>query len=130
MTRLAAGFALVLFLLIVLADTRNLGPLLAVYDFPYGDKISHVVLYGGLTLIAALAAVRSSTREPLRAVLLVSAVMVLLVSLEELSQFAFPARRPDLLDLVASYAGIAWFGALALVIAEVQRATRAPQRIA
>ena len=51
--------------------------------------------------------------------------MLLLVSLEELSQLMFPARRPDWIDLAASYAGIGWFACLALFILELRRLNQA-----
>ena len=129
MIRLATGFALVIAVLIFLADTRNLGPLMVLYDFPYGDKVGHVLLYGGLTFFACLAVYRAPAREPWRAAILVTGAMLVLVSLEELSQLFFPARKPDLFDLLASYGGVLWFATLALVIGELQRSGRSLQRI-
>jgi hypothetical protein len=122
--RIAFAFAAFLALLIVLADTRNLGPLYLVYDFPYGDKAGHFVLFGMLTLLANLAVMQIRGRASAASVLVVCGAMLVLVSLEELSQLAFPARTVDAFDLAASYAGIAWFGSLSVFIAEWRRATR------
>jgi VanZ family protein len=128
--RLALGFAAFIALLIVLADTRNLGPLYVFYDFPYGDKVGHVVLYGTLMLLSSLALMQFRGGASSRSVLMVGGAMVVLVSLEELSQLMFPARTVDLLDLAASYTGIAWFGCLSLFVAEWRRASTRPVRIA
>ncbi len=121
MIRLALAFAAFIGLLSILADTRNLGPLMMAYDFPYGDKIGHIVLYGTLTLLVNLAVYQLRGRSSTRSVLTVSGVMLMLVSLEELSQLMFPARTVDWLDLAASYIGVSYFACLSLFIIEWRR---------
>jgi VanZ family protein len=127
--RLALVFAAFIGLLVVLADTHSLGPLYAVYDFPYGDKIGHVTLYGTLTLLANLAVMQLRGGGSSRTVLLASAAMLVIVSLEELSQLMFPARTVDVFDLAASAAGVAWFGCLSLFIAEWRQSTATAGRV-
>jgi VanZ family protein len=127
--RLALIFAAFIALLVVLADTHSLGPLYAVYEFPYGDKIGHVTLYGTLTLLANLALMQLRGGGSPRTVLLASAAMLVVVSLEELSQLLFPARTVDIFDLVASAAGVAWFGCLSLFIVEWRQSTIGAGRV-
>ncbi|MGE0058484.1 MAG: VanZ family protein [Dehalococcoidia bacterium] len=121
MIRLALGFAALIAFLSVLADTRNLGPLMMAYDFPYGDKIGHIGLYGVLTLLVNLAVSQIRGRSSTRSVLTVSTIMLALVSLEELSQLLFPARTVDWRDLAASYIGVSYFACLSLFIIEWRR---------
>ncbi len=104
MKYLAAAFAIFILAVVLLADQGRLpGFLYALYDFPYGDKLGHFLLMGGLALLANLAVGRRPPRFRLFATLGIAA----LVALEELSQELFPARHADLLDLAASLTGIA-----------------------
>jgi hypothetical protein len=112
----AAGLmGLFIALIILLADTRNLGILGEAYEFPHGDKIGHFVLYGLLSLLLTLAVIQLLPRQPSkRLALLTSLGLIAVISVEELSQIWLPARKPDWFDLAASYAGIAAFSTLAL----------------
>jgi polysaccharide biosynthesis protein VpsQ len=115
MGRLAILFGLLLALIIVGADTRNLGPLYWVYDFPNGDKVGHFLLYGGLTLLTCLAVIRLLPDRPAHQVaLMVACAITVIATLEEFSQFWIASRTPDARDLIVGYLGIAVFGALAL----------------
>ena len=51
----ALAFALFLAIIVLLADERELGALHRVYDFRYGDKVGHFVLYGFLAFLVQLA---------------------------------------------------------------------------
>jgi len=123
MKRLAIFFGLFIFVIVVLADTRHLGFLYAVYDFPFGDKVGHFFLFGLLSLVINLS-VLGSVSEPLiqpqvdnkRKVVKASLILALFVGLEEFSQRWFPSRTSDLFDLSASYLGIAFFAFVALKI--------------
>ena len=56
MKYLAILFGLFILLVIVLADTEHLPRFIKViYDFPYGDKLGHFILYGLLALFVTLA---------------------------------------------------------------------------
>jgi VanZ family protein len=116
MIRLATAFAACIGALIVLADMRSLGPLYAFYDIPYGDKVGHVILYGLLALLVNLAAFQVRGKATTASVAVVSSIMLCLVSLEELSQLAFPARTVDVWDLAASYVGVAYATCFAWLI--------------
>jgi VanZ family protein len=130
MTRLAAlGLGLFIVLLVVLADTRNLGPIAVVYSFPLGDKAGHLLLFGGLSFLASFAALRAGS---IRTFTLVVAALLLVSGIEEGSQAFFPSRSPDLFDLIASFAGILAGARLALWATAVagQQEQNLPQRSA
>ena len=108
-------FALFIILIIVLADTGNLGMLDFVYYVPYADKLGHFILYGVLILLINLTLFRalpSQTRN--RVALLSGMTLALLIGLEELSQQNFSNRTFDLVDLSASYLGVIFFSWLAI----------------
>ncbi len=117
MKKWAGLLAVFIVAVIVLADTQHLGFLGAVYDFPYGDKVGHFVLFGLLTLLVNLAAFE---RWPQRGsgwlALRVSGVLAVLIGLEELSQKLFPSRESSIWDLLASYVGVAVFAWAAVKI--------------
>ena len=53
---IAAGFFVLLLVVIVAADIGRLGPLQAVYSFQHGDKAGHFVLLGLFAVLVDLAA--------------------------------------------------------------------------
>lgn len=86
---------------------RLLEPL---YDFPGGDKLGHFILFGILSyLLNRSALMLFPQRNPGRIILTVSLLLSILVGLEEWSQTLFPARTPDLIDLIASCLGVLVF---------------------
>jgi len=110
-------FTLFIILIIVLADTGNLGILDFIYQIPYADKLGHFILYGILVLLINLTLFRSiRSQNQNRIVLLSGLTLALLIGLEELSQQNFPSRTFDLVDLSASYLGVIFFSWLALRI--------------
>ncbi len=109
--------------IIVLADTQHLGFLGRLYDFPYGDKLGHIVVFGLLSLLVNMAALErrpGNTAVVLRA----SLGLAVVIGLEELSQRWLPARTSSAWDLLASYLGVAAFAWMALWIS---RRRKAPQ---
>jgi VanZ family protein len=110
-------FTLFIILIIVLADTGNLGILDFIYQIPFADKLGHFILYGILVLLINLTLFRSiRSKNQNRIVLLSGLTLALLIGLEELSQQNFPNRTFDLVDLSASYLGVIFFSWLALRI--------------
>ena len=108
-------FALFIILIIVLADTGNLGRISFVYLIPYADKVGHFILYGILILLINLTIFRSLPSQSRgRIVLLSGLTLALLIGLEELSQQNFANRTFDLVDLSASYLGVIFFSWLAI----------------
>lgn len=73
---------------------------------PYGDKIGHVGLFGGLTFVINLAL--GCRRFPLfgRKALLGTTVVGVLVLAEELSQGLISRRSLDIVDLTADVVGL------------------------
>ena len=79
-------------------------------QLPYGDKLGHFILIGGLSFLVNLSFKCPYWRW--RGVLILKACVyvALLISLEEFSQYFIPQRSFDLGDLAANYAGILCFG--------------------
>lgn len=115
---LAVLFALLIVLIIVLADLGALPWFLEVWnDYPYGDKAGHFLLYGLLTLVVDLALFRSFRSQSRRRVaVMIGLVLGLLIGLEEFSQQFIAERTFSLLDLAAGYLGVIFFSWLALRI--------------
>jgi hypothetical protein len=81
--------------------------------WPYGDKISHFLLMGGLSFVVNWA-MRCRRFSWWRFnVLRGSAIVTVLVALEEFSQLFIRYRTFDLTDLACDFAGIFLFGRLA-----------------
>jgi polysaccharide biosynthesis protein VpsQ len=120
-------FAIVITMLIVLADTRHLGFLNRVYDCPYGDKAGHFLLFGFLTLLVNPAVSEARPQADRRELAIgTSLVLAALIGMEEYSQRWFPSRTSSALDLAASYAGVITFTWLALRIERRKRNSRKP----
>lgn len=111
---LALVFSIFILAVIVAADMGILPYAIRdFYGFPNGDKLGHFILFGLLSLILNLTFLARPHADLRRLILTVSLVLFLLVGLEEWSQSRFPRRTMDIVDLLASYAGIAAFAFLA-----------------
>src|SRR5512139_1778561 len=108
-------FGLFILLVIILADTGNLGILSHIYRIPYADKAGHFILYGILALLINLTLFRSLPSQSRKRVAVVCGLILsLLIGLEEFSQQYFADRTFSLMDLGASYLGVISFSWLAL----------------
>jgi hypothetical protein len=106
-------FGGILILVIALAD-RGALRVGAIQDaVPFSDKLGHFLLMGMLAYLVNLSMGAATIRLGPVTVLRGSALVAVLVTLEEFSQHFFPHRTFSLLDLGADYAGIICFGALA-----------------
>jgi len=115
MKRWAVFFGLFIVAIIILADEGRLGPLYRLYNFPYGDKAGHFLLYGLLSLVVNLSVFEARPAIDLgKLALATSLVLALLIGLEEYSQRFFPTRTSDWVDLAAGYLGVALFAWLAV----------------
>ncbi len=115
----AIGFGLAIVMIVVLADTRHLGMLGVIYDFPYGDKVGHFLLFGVLSLLVNLALLEFwREQHPWRQALKINLVLALLIGAEELSQRWIPTRTSSWADLAASYLGVSLFAGVALQTAK------------
>jgi polysaccharide biosynthesis protein VpsQ len=115
---LAILFTLFILLVIILADAGILSHYVGfIYEFPYGDKAGHFILYGILTLFLDLALFRARPDQNRRRLALqCGLVLALLIGLEEFSQQYFSSRTFDLVDLTFSYLGVIFFSWVALQI--------------
>jgi VanZ family protein len=103
---IALLFAIFIAWVIYAADTESFPPIIRyVYEFPNGDKAGHLILYGILAFLSALAFPQRKTLGPIS---LTWSSMVLLVftTLEEISQMFFPSRTFSLIDLGFSFLGV------------------------
>ena len=73
---------------------------------PFGDKVCHFLLMGGLCAWTVLALGWSGERAPRRAVLWGTSAVSVVVVLEEFSQIWIEGRTFDLVDLAADFGGI------------------------
>ncbi len=116
---LAILFALFIILIIILADTGNLGILTLINRIPFTDKVGHFVLYGILALLVNLSLFQSlPSRSRIWIAVVSGLILALLIGLEEFSQRNFPTRTFSLGDLSASYLGVIFFSWLAVKTAK------------
>lgn len=108
---LAIGFFLIIVALVVATNRGQLPQfIMALYRFPGGDKVGHFFLAGLLAGFVNLALPLRPSNQPWRSLLLGSAAVLLLATLEELSQGFFAKRTLSWLDWFSSLAGIVCFG--------------------
>ena len=119
---LALGFAAFLIAMVIIANRGEGGqwwPFLE--KIPYGDKLGHIVLFGTLGFLCNLAF--PGKRLPWSAKLITKTTLVLLViiTLEELSQAFIPSRTLDLQDWLADLLGLVIGQTAALAIRSEER---------
>jgi VanZ family protein len=108
MKYVAAVFFVFIIAVIVLANNGSLPrSILALYDFPNGDKAGHFILFGLLNFFLTRAFLSSFPSNPRGWVTLsIGLILALLIAVEEWSQQFFSIRTFDLLDLLASCTGV------------------------
>ena len=108
MRKLAAALFIVFLLAVAYwADTDTMPPVLqAVELLPSGDRIGHFVLYGILAFLLNGAFSARGVRLGTASVQAGSLLAAVAALLEELSQFLFPSRTPDPVDLLFGWLGI------------------------
>lgn len=101
----------------------NTGNHLILFDWvkmiPYGDKLGHFILFGLLTLAINFSLRLKSVNIQGYPIYLGTLLVSVFVLLEELSQFFFPLRTVDAIDLLADCLGILFFTYLTRRIARV-----------
>jgi len=117
MKYISFSFFVFIIAVIILANNNCLPlSLRSIYDFPNGDKLGHFILFGILDFFLTRAFISSFPSKPRSWVALsIGLTLALFIALEEWSQKFFPARTFDLIDLLASYAGVATFAILAVL---------------
>lgn len=114
---LGAIYIFVLAGIVVLADVRETQFLFrTVRKFPLGDKIGHFLLIGIFSLIVNLVLNARTIRVWKLNYLLGSLIVLVIVSVEEISQIFIRGRTFDAGDLVADAVGIIIFGEIARLI--------------
>lgn len=115
MKYLSILFALFVAAIVVLADLNAIPPIVRkVYDFPNGDKLGHLVLFGLLNFFLTSAFLPRFTLDRKRIALSIGLILALVAAAEEWSQQFFSARTFDLADLMASFIGVAVGGRAAM----------------
>jgi len=115
---IAIGWLVVCGVIIYFADRGLLKPVYRfIGHYPGSDKVGHFFLIGGSAGLLNLALGLRTVRWLGRGWLLGSGLVVVVCTLEEISQYWLPARSFDLLDLAGDYAGIFVFGWLAKAVA-------------
>ena len=110
-------FTLFIILIVILADTGNLGILKLANRLPYGDKAGHFTLYGILTLLVDLTFFHALPhRNPRLIAIMCGLILAVFIGLEEFSQQLFVDRTFSYRDLIASYLGVIFFSWIALRI--------------
>ncbi len=104
----AIAFILFIIAAVIIADRGQGAQWWPFIDkIPFGDKLGHIGLFGTLSFLCNLAF--PGKRVPCTAKLLTKTTLILLIliSLEELSQAFFPTRTLDLFDWLADLLGLA-----------------------
>ncbi|MCE9645252.1 MAG: VanZ family protein [Chloroflexi bacterium] len=116
MKYIAVVFTIFIVAVILLADRGMLSrPFTRIYDFQYGDKLGHFVLFGLLNFFLTLTFLAAFPSGPsTRVALTIGLILALLAGLEEYSQKFYPLRTFDLVDLLASYLGLLAGGWIAI----------------
>ena len=105
--------------IIFIADKKSTSYLLDFIRYiPYGDKIGHFVLMGILSFLANMVLNARTVGIGKLRYLLGSLIVLVLVTIEELSQLFIRGRTFDWTDLIADLAGIIIFGELARLICD------------
>ncbi len=107
----ALAFAIFLAAIVIAADQGRLPAFIArLYDFPYGDKVGHFLLMGGLAFLVNMAVIPWPKERLWLSLLIGSLAVAIIVTIEEVSQSFFQSRHADWKDLASSYAGILVLG--------------------
>jgi len=103
----AGGFIGFFIWIVILADRADGVPWWSFIDrIPFGDKVGHLGLVSTLSLLCNLAFSRWNSARP-GFFTRTSWVLLVLLSLEELSQAFIPHRHLDVFDWLADLAGLA-----------------------
>jgi len=111
---LAAFYIFILAGIVVLADVRETQFLFRfIRRLPFGDKLGHFFLMGMFSLMVNLALSAKIVRIWKLNYLLGSLIVLMIVTVEEVSQIFVTGRTFDAGDLVADAAGVFIFGEIA-----------------
>lgn len=101
---LAFGFAALLIAMVVIADREQGSQWWPFVErIPYSDKFGHLALFGTLSFLCNLA----FPNPPRGFITTTTLVLLVIISLEELSQAFIPGRTLDIFDWLADFTGLA-----------------------
>ncbi len=104
----AVTFIAFLIVVIIIADRGEGGKWWAFIEhIPYGDKVGHLGLIGTLSLLCNLAFHPCQPKWLPRWITLVTLILLVILSGEEIAQAFLPHRTCDLFDWLADLAGLA-----------------------
>ena len=128
LARLATIIFICLVTAIVIAADKDRLPdfVRTLYSFPGGDKVGHFLLVGFLSLLINLKEQGDSARRLPLGLRWGTTVLLMAVTLEEISQLWFASRTFSLTDLACSYFGAACGGYLALLLRRRLGSARCP----
>lgn len=102
-----ALFLVAFVFIIASADAQRMPAFIqALYAFPSGDKVGHVVLMGALSLLVNAAVVARSSVNTARRMTIATLLVTTVIAAEEWSQQLFPNRTMSWDDLACSLIGI------------------------
>lgn len=108
-------YGVLLMIIVILAGTGNLSGILgAIHRVPLGDKIAHFVLVGLLAYVVNLSMPGRLWRFGRVTVSQGTLWVLVVVVLEEISQYWLPSRRFDVGDLLANVLGVVFFSWLVM----------------
>ena len=121
---LTAIYILLLGIIVIGADLGILSPFsIWLHHIPFGDKTCHFVFVGLLSFfVSASLSANLNWKRKRSVVLSTILVLVILTSLEELSQTMLAYRSFSPLDMFANIAGACIFGSFALLVRDKQLA--------
>jgi hypothetical protein len=94
--------------IVAIADKADGVPWWSFIDqIPFGDKIGHLGLIGTLSLLCNLAFTRWESARPVHFISRTTWVLLVFLTIEELSQAFIPHRHLEFLDWLADLAGLA-----------------------
>jgi VanZ family protein len=125
MTRLALGYAVGIFVFLLLADFGRLNPVISVLaGYRHLDKVVHFFLYGSFALVVNLALASWPNWSFARAITTGSMIVLIASTVDEFSNLLVPQRDWSLVDLAANYLGIVILGVLPCVCYAAQSMMR------
>lgn len=110
-SRLLAGatilFVVAFAFIIVSADARQMPAFIkALYAFPEGDKVGHVVMMGALSLLVNATIASRGGVQARRRMVIATSILTVIVAIEEVSQHFFAGRTMALDDFACSLIGL------------------------
>ena len=120
MKRITILFAILLTILVILANF-GLGSLLFGFlDYvPGEDKTAHFILFGMMSFFLNTELYFEKLSIYPVSIMKGSFILIVIVTLEEMSQYFIPSRTFSWLDLSASYLGIYLFGYLSKICLQI-----------